>query len=178
MSEFRHGLIVGEYGRTWSAAKLAGARQAAHRNGEPAPWMDALTWESEEFTTIAARQTAAIDEACRESPVVVADTDALATSVWHERYVGGRLQGALELAGARPPDLYILTSPDGVAFDQDGLRDGEQLRHAMHERFVRELESCGHRWVAVAGSRKERIRAATLACDPLARGDLFVGVAR
>jgi len=169
---------VGEYGRAWSAAKLAEARQLAHRDREPEPWMDALTWESEEFTTIAARQTAAIDEACCESPIVVADTDALATSVWHERYVGGRHPAAVELARARPPDLYILTSPDGVLFDQDGLRDGEELRQAMHERFVCELESCGDPWVVVAGSREERIRLATLACDPLLRGDLFVRVAR
>jgi NadR type nicotinamide-nucleotide adenylyltransferase len=169
---------VAEYGRAWSAAKLAGARAAANRAGEPAPWMDALSWESGEFTAIAAKQTAAIDNACLESPIVVADTDALATSVWHERYVGGRHLVALELACARPPDLYIITSPDGVAFDQDGLRDGEQLRSEMHERFIGELESSGVRWVVVAGSREERLRAAVSASEPLLTGDLLVQIAR
>lgn len=124
--------FVSEYGRAWSAAKLAGARQTANRAGDPDP----------------------------------------------DRYVGGRHPAALELAHARPPDQYILTSPDGVPFDQDGLRDGEELRQSMHKRFVRELESCGEPWVAVAGSREERVRAATLACDPVLRADLFVRVAR
>jgi NadR type nicotinamide-nucleotide adenylyltransferase len=169
---------VGEFGRAWSAAKLAGARQTAHRDGEPEPWMDALTWESHEFTAIAARQTSAIDDACVQSPVVVVDTDALATSVWHERHVGGRHQAALDLARARPADLYILTSPDGVRFEQDGLRDGKDLRQALHERFVAELEKCCSRWIGVAGSREERVRAATFACDPLLRGDLLVRVTR
>lgn len=126
LAQALHAGSVAEYGRAWSAAKLAGARQRAHRRGEPEPWMDALTWNSEEFTAIAARQTAAIDDACLESPIVVADTDALATSVWHERYVGGRHPAALELARVRRADLYLLTSPDGVPFDQDGLRDGEE----------------------------------------------------
>jgi NadR type nicotinamide-nucleotide adenylyltransferase len=169
---------VAEYGRAWSAAKLAGAREAAHRADEPAPWMDALSWDSYEFTAIAATQTAAIDSACLETPIVVADTDALATSVWHERYVGGRHAAALELARARPPGLYILTSPDGVRFDQDGLRDGEQLRSAMHERFVCELESTGVPWVIAAGSREERVRAAISAVESQLAGDVLVQIAR
>lgn len=169
---------VAEYGRAWSAAKLAGVRQAAYKAGEPAPWMDALSWESGEFTAIAAEQTAAIDRACLETPIVVADTDALATSVWHERYVGGRHSAALELARARPPVLYIVTSPDGVAFDQDGLRDGEQLRSAMHERFVHELENSGVEWVVVTGSREERVRAAISAFEPMCRSDLLAEIVR
>jgi NadR type nicotinamide-nucleotide adenylyltransferase len=165
---------VAEYGRAWSAAKLAGVREAAHRADEPAPWMDDLSWGSGEFTAIAAKQTAAIDSACLETPIVVADTDALATSVWHERYVGGRHLAALELARARPPDLYILTSPDGVPFDQDGLRDGERVRSAMHERFVGELDTSGVQWIGVAGSREERVRTAMSAAEPLLPVDLLV----
>lgn len=170
--------FVAEYGRAWSAAKLAGARQAAHQDGAPAPWMDSLAWASEEFNVIAARQTAAIDDACLETPTVVADTDALATSIWHERYIGGPRAAALELARARRPDLYILTSPDGVRFDQDGLRDGEQFRNAMHERFIRELENSGVSWVLVSGSRDQRVSAAMAACEPLHRDSFLGRVAR
>jgi len=136
-----NGAFVPEYGRVYSAAKLANARQLAYVDGEPVPWMGALEWTTDEFTTIAARQTASIDAACLASSIIVADTDALATSVWHDRYVGGPHPPALSLARARPPDLYILTDPDGVPFDQDGLRDGESIRASMHEQFIRELDA-------------------------------------
>ena len=40
--------------------------------------------------------------------------NALATSVWHDRYVGGRHQPAIDLADQVPADLYLLTLPDAV----------------------------------------------------------------
>ena len=167
------GAFVPEYGRVYSAAKLAAARQLAHAAGEPRPWMDSLEWTSDEFDVIAARQTAAIDAACLASPVVIADTDALATSQWHDRYIGGPRMTALTLATSTPPALYILTSPHGVPFQQDGLRDGETERLGMHDRFADLLTDSGVDWVEVAGSTQERINQVLQRCEPLTRSGLW-----
>jgi NadR type nicotinamide-nucleotide adenylyltransferase len=160
---------VGEYGRYRSYALLAGERMRAHAAGEPAARPEDIRWHSDEFTAIAARQTAAIDEACLAHPIVIADTDALATSLWHERYVGGPHHPALVLARAQPPALYLLTSPGGVAWEHDGLRDGEAIRAGMHEAFVRELERCGSQWQLVEGTPAQRLAAALAACQVACR---------
>ena len=94
-----------------------------------------------------------------------------------------RLAGLLVGDGVSLPFLFGPEWADTdalatVPFEQNGLRDGEQLRLAMHERFVLELETCGTRWLVVAGTRVERVRAAMAACDPLVRADLLVRAAR
>ena len=152
--------LVAEYGRSWSAAKLARARQEAAFAGRPPTPFEDLAWTSEEFTVIAAAQQAAMDRAALDRPLVVADTDGLATSVWHDRYVGGPHRPAEELARAHPPHLYLLTSPEGVAFEDDGLRDGEHLREAMTERFRAVLDDQPVPWALVAGTRQERLEQA------------------
>ncbi len=157
--------FVPEFGRTWSAAKLAAARQEARASGEPEPGLGDLEWISGEFTLIAAHQTSAIEQAGISAPVVIADTDALATSVWHDRYVGGPHQPALDLAGQVPVDLYLLTLPDGVPFVDDGLRDGEHIRHEMTADFEVALSSSGRPWVAVAGNPEERLHTAVTHVD-------------
>lgn len=166
-----NGAFVPEYGRVYSAAKLANARELASTDGKPAPWMDTLKWTSDEFTNIAARQTAAIDAACLTSSIIVADTDALATSVWHNRYLGGPHPPALRLARAKPPNLYILTAPDGVPFHQDGLRDGKDIRASMHEQFIRELDAFDTPWILAVGDRDDRLNLVSTSCQPLLRAD-------
>jgi NadR type nicotinamide-nucleotide adenylyltransferase len=167
------GAFVAEYGRIYSAAKLAAARQVAHNFDEPRPWMDSLEWTSDEFDVIAARQTQAIDSACISAPVVIADTDALATSVWHDRYIGGARAAALTLANATPPDLYIVTTPDDVPFRQDGLRDGETVRLQMHQRFIGALTRAGVEWITASGSREARLELSLRACQSITAASRF-----
>jgi NadR type nicotinamide-nucleotide adenylyltransferase len=163
--------FVPEFGRAYSSAKLARARQ-----DRATATFDELTWSSEEFTMIAARQQAAIDDAARRSPVVVADTDGLATSIWHERYVGGTHQWSLELAESRRPDVYLLTTHGGVPFDDDGMRDGEHLRGWMTERFEQVLGSTGTNWIALQGSRQERLDMGLAHCSALVNAPLLSAI--
>ncbi len=149
--------VVAEYGRSWSAAKLAAARQEAAASGLPAPSFEGLTWTSDEFTQIASVQQAAMDRVAEAHALVVSDTDPLATSVWHDRYVGGSHQAALDIARTHPAHLYLLTSPDGVAFEDDGLRDGEHLRVDMTEMFSTSLDRQPAPWALLEGSRPERL---------------------
>ena len=89
---------------------------------------------------IARRQQPDEDRAARVSgPVLVCDTDALATCVWQERYMG-RSTGAVERRRRRGSyALEVLTSDD-IPFVQDGLRDGEHVRAWMTQRFRERLQ--------------------------------------
>ncbi|HEU5028617.1 MAG TPA: AAA family ATPase [Spirillospora sp.] len=163
---------VPEYGRTFTEEKLAAARRAA---SDPSLWLDDLAWESAEFTAIAERHAALEDAAARTgSPLLVCDTDAFATALWHERYLGAPAPEAEAVHARVPHHLWILTSPDGVPFEQDGWRDGESIRSWMSGRFQEELEKRDLPHIVVTGPHEERLAAAVEAADALlARGWSF-----
>ncbi|WP_031507966.1 AAA family ATPase [Streptomyces megasporus] len=158
---------VPEYGRLRTEEKYA--RLRAER---PGAGLEELVWESAEFELIAERQLAAEDAAARVgSPVLFCDTDALATTVWHERYVGGRSRAVEAVAARGRHHLWLLTDHEGVPFEDDGLRDGEHLRAWMTDRFRTELSRRGLPHLVLTGPHEERLRAAAAAVDELlARG--------
>jgi HTH-type transcriptional regulator, transcriptional repressor of NAD biosynthesis genes len=150
-------LWVPEFGREWSQIRPGGLR---------APW------QSVEFDLVAREQARLEDAAARvvPRPLLICDTDVLATSVWHERYVGERLSSVEEMAKSRVPDLYLLTNCD-IPFVQDGLRDGEHVRESMTARFRQVLNAQPAPWVEVRGSRELRLESAVAAVDQVvARG--------
>ncbi|MFE3247041.1 AAA family ATPase, partial [Kitasatospora indigofera] len=101
-------------------------------------------------------------------PVLVCDTDALATTVWQERYRGAVTAPVRELAaGLSPRALYLLTSDQGVPFDDDGLRDGEHLRPWMTGRFRAVLAAGDTPWLELHGDRVRRLEQALAAVDAL-----------
>lgn len=137
---------VREYGRDYSEVRGLEAK-----------------WTSDEFVRIATRQNELEDEAARTaSRVLICDTDALATCVWHERYVGSRCDAVERLV--RPLDLYLVTAPD-VPWVDDGLRDGEHVRQWMHTQFVQMLRERGARFEVLTGTWDERERAAMAAVE-------------
>jgi len=149
-------VCVPEYGREYYERKLATAGA-----------MDALGWKSEEFVHIAQTQCQIEDEAAQSANrVLICDTDALATSIWHERYVGAHCDAIDAIARSRRYDLYIVTNSD-IPFVQDGTRDGEHIRQWMTNRFREELIGRRLPWISVSGTREERLRAAAFAIDPL-----------
>jgi len=89
--------------------------------------------------------------------VLICDTDALATTVWHERYMGLRSVEVEAIARQMPPRcLYLLTDHADVPFEDDGLRDGEHLRPWMTQRFEEVLATHEAPWIRVGGSPEER----------------------
>jgi HTH-type transcriptional repressor of NAD biosynthesis genes len=138
-------LWVPEYGREWSVAR---------EGGLTAPW------RSDEFDLITDRQVALEERALRRvpTPLLVCDTDVLATALWHERYVGSPAPRLMARAAAHTPDLYVLTG-DEIPFVQDGLRDGEAIRHDMQQRFRDVLAAQVVPWLEVRGSVTERLTA-------------------
>ncbi|MFS4091162.1 AAA family ATPase [Streptomyces sp. AF1A] len=160
---------VPEYGRELTVAKLAVARALAARRGRAEPTVCDLEWSDADFEAVAARQSAEEEQAARTGgPVLVCDTDALATTVWQERYVGRTTEAVRALANAMPSRaLYLLTDHEDVPFDDDGLRDGEALRPWMTERFRKVLSDRGAPWQEVRGDRPTRLRLALEAVDRL-----------
>jgi HTH-type transcriptional regulator, transcriptional repressor of NAD biosynthesis genes len=148
---------VPEYGREYSERKLT-------EDGE-------CNWFSEEFTLIAETQCERENEAARlANKVLICDTDAFATGVWHRRYKGERSPEVEAIAaGHRRPDLYLLTNVD-TPFVQDGTRDGELIREWMHETFVAELTAQLRPFRLLSGSLQERFREAVEFIDEVIAG--------
>ncbi|MBE1492186.1 AAA family ATPase [Plantactinospora soyae] len=152
---------VPEYGRELTADKLA----RLHKITPEATVFD-VTWERADFVSVVREQQAAEDAAARRSgPLLFCDTDARATAVWEERYLGSASPPVR--AAARRPDLYLLTDHCGVPFRDDGLRDGEHLREWMTGRFREVLADSAVPVIELTGPHSERLRDAVRACDGL-----------
>jgi HTH-type transcriptional repressor of NAD biosynthesis genes len=127
--------------------KLAVARARAMLEHRPPATMDSIEWSSEDFVHIAREQAAREEDAARRGgPILICDTDAFATGVWHQRYTGRRSPEVEAIGAPAPYHLYLLTHPDDVPFVQDGIRDGEHVRRRMTDDFARRLDETGRRW--------------------------------
>lgn len=121
-------------------------------------------WSTGDFTVIARTQQEWEDASARQAevspslgvPLLFCDTDALATAVWHERYMGFRSPEVERVAASRRYALYVLTDCD-IPFEQDGTRDGEHLREWMTDRFADALSEREEPWLKVSGSVDERM---------------------
>ncbi|MCF2530939.1 AAA family ATPase [Yinghuangia soli] len=154
---------VAEYGRRYSELMLA----RAQAENPQATWED-IEFRTEEFPVIARQQDADEEAAARSgSPVLFCDTDSFATTIWHERYMGGRNPEVEAIAARTRRQLYILTHHEDVPFEDDGLRDGPELRPWMTGRFHDELTSTGRRFITVRGTREQRLATAVAAVDGL-----------
>lgn len=142
---------VPEFGREYSVEKQA--------QGE-------TEWRTEEFLEIAVEQTRRENLAAREANrLLICDTNAFATTLWHRRYMGRISTPLDEFAKSCRADLYLLTG-DEIPFVQDGLRDGEAIRHEMHRWFEDALGLQTVPWISVRGNLAERLSQAVDACSP------------
>ena len=137
---------IEEYGREYSAVKVD-------------------YWTTQDFVNIATEQQRRENFAARTSDqVLICDTNAFATSVWHLRYMGQYSPEVNEIADKDHVDLYLLAMPD-FPFVQDGTRDGEHIRHEMHNWFVERLGQQKAPVVELTGPPEKRLRAALVAID-------------
>jgi HTH-type transcriptional repressor of NAD biosynthesis genes len=153
LAEQYHTVWVPEYGREYAEAKLH-TPHAQH-------------WRSEEFLHIAQTQCAWEDAAARKvGRVLFCDTPAFATSLWHERYLGTLSPAVEAVAAPYHYALYFLTDVD-IPFVQDGTRDGEHIRHGMHQRFTDWLIAYNVLYTLLSGSLEERLCTAMRLVDTL-----------
>ena len=122
-------------------------------------------WTAADFAMIARRQQRDEDRAALSSgPILVCDTDALATCIWQERYLGRSTADVEAIAASRTYALTVLTADD-IPFVQDGYRDGEHIRGWMTQRFRERLR---HPWIEVGGTVSERVEAVLTALSSTA----------
>ena len=151
LAEHYHTVWVPEYGRTYSEGRL-------HSN-QP--------WRSDEFIHIAIEQTRMEDAlAMLANEVLICDTDAFATSIWHERYMGTPSNEVKAIVASRNYDLYVVTDAN-IPFAQDDIRDGESFRQWMQGRFVEELSKSSTPMIVVSGPHEERFAAAVKRIDEI-----------
>ncbi|BDZ51224.1 hypothetical protein GCM10025867_34650 [Frondihabitans sucicola] len=160
---------VAEYGREFTYELFERAAAAAREMGAPVPALDDLVWEGSHFGQIAREQTIREEAAAQAAPLVVADTDAFATSLWERRYVGEASREATRAATVDLPrrDLYLVTDHVGVPFEQDGWRDGEHIRATMTGWFVDGLTAQDLPWVLLRGQPQARLAYAVQVIDAL-----------
>lgn len=143
-----------EYGREYCDVKLA--------NGT------LEHWDSAEFEHIAREHARREDLLAREANrVLIVDTDAFATAIWHRRYMRNvRCLAVERLAAQRQAlyTLYLLCDTD-IPWVQDGTRDGEHVRQAMQDTFIAELNATGRPWLQLTGAHDKRLDEAVAAID-------------
>ncbi|HVA29228.1 MAG TPA: AAA family ATPase [Candidatus Baltobacteraceae bacterium] len=141
-------LWVAEYGREYTEMKA--------KTGP-------VRWITDEFYHIAREQQRREDECARRANrVLFCDTDALATRIWHERYMGSDV-ASWPLPRSRA-SLYLIPFPD-VPFVADEIRDSEHLRYWMYERFIESFERLGYPYEILQGSYEERREQAVAAVE-------------
>jgi HTH-type transcriptional repressor of NAD biosynthesis genes len=124
----------------------------------------ARPWTSEEFTHIARIHCWYEDFlAGYARAVLVCDTDAFTTAVFHEVYLGAPATGFADLV-ERPYDLFVVCGLD-VPWRGDGIREFDDQRRWMHERYLERARSSGRPWLLVEGGRPARLDAAHAAVD-------------
>jgi HTH-type transcriptional regulator, transcriptional repressor of NAD biosynthesis genes len=162
-------------GKTTLAADLAAALETVwvpeygreyweHKNARGEP----NVWRTDEFAVIAREQCVREDAAVRQAnKVLICDTDAFATRVWHHRYLG-RWSPVVDSIAAehRRPDLYLLTDIK-TPFHQDGTRDGEHIRARMHQTILDALVADQRPYIAVEGPHSARLATALSAVSNL-----------
>jgi len=148
---------VPEYGRMYSEAFLT----AKH------------DWTDDEFKHIATTQQAFENQVATSSHgLVICDTNAFATTIWQQRYMGYTSPDVQAIADKDIVDMYILTG-DEIPFVQDGTRDGEHLRHAMHEHFLESLQHQHIPFVVVTGSKRTRLNKSVQEINDLLKQGAF-----
>lgn len=140
---------VPEYGRAFTQVRVSQS--------------STIDWHTEDFANIASQQQADEDAAAQDArKLLFCDTDALTTSVWHERMLGYSSDELGHLARSRTYALYILTRDD-VPYEYDGVRDAvegdEFTRPWMTQRLRELLEDRQEPWIEVAGTRTDRLEA-------------------
>jgi NadR type nicotinamide-nucleotide adenylyltransferase len=164
---------VTEAGRDYTITKWRQACADAAAAGRAEPALEELQWTTTDFDVVAAEQTRRENSAAASgSPLLVCDTDAFATSVWERRYLGANARGPQPWATAllTRHDVYLVTSHGGVAWHDDGLREGDlAVRAAMTGWFTEALTSAGHSWVLLTGRIEDRLALAVRVTDSVLR---------
>jgi HTH-type transcriptional regulator, transcriptional repressor of NAD biosynthesis genes len=123
-------------------------------------------WTTDEFTHIARVQCWYEDcLAGTAQRLIFCDTDAFTTELFHEVYLLEPTHAFADLV-QRPYDLFLVCGLD-VPWRHDGIREFDEQRHWMHERYLERARASGTPWVLLEGPHDERLRDGAAAVDRL-----------
>jgi nicotinamide riboside kinase len=150
---------------SWIKLNKLRAERALLNEVEPTMWD--VHWSDADFVDIVREQNRLEDQHAElGGPLLLCDTDSWASLIWQERYLERSTPDVAAFSQHQPRALYILTSHEGVAFEQDGIRDGEHLRERMTDRFREALTQQSTPWIELSGRDHEaRVRDAVSAID-------------
>ena len=162
------------YGPESTGKTTLAARLAAHYDTVWVPefarsYLDAMgRWvEFSDIPLIARGQTSSEDALARQANrVLICDTDLITTCVYSRHYFQDCPREVREEADRRQYDLYLLLDID-VPWIEDWQRPDPESRDEFFDRFKRELDSRGRRYVLISGSYEERFTASVQAIDEL-----------
>lgn len=131
-------------------------------------------WKSSDFEFIAKLQNQFEDQcAMNTNKVLICDTNSWVTNQWHNRYMTKESEKVLSYSKGRHYDLYILTG-DEIPFVQDGIRNGEDIRHQMHQTFLKKLrKNYNTIFIPVAGDQLSRLESSIHVIDSLIQNFKF-----
>lgn len=137
-------------------------------------YLEEQSWSGDELRRIAAAQGRFEDDLARRADhgVLIADTDALVTSVWRRRYLGDQDPELEALALDRRPDLYLICAPD-FEWIQDGSRESREHRESMHRITLELVEASGAEFAVLSGQPEDRQERALALIADLARFPLL-----
>ena len=150
-------------GKTTLAKELANQLQTAW-----VPEYGRTVWEGilalprfhptrEDFIHIARTQQAMEEQLAQHAErVLICDTDAFATALWAERYLGAYDEGVAALAEGRRSELYLLTGAE-IPWVDDGTRERKEERRRFQTRFEEELARQNKATVHIAGDGETRV---------------------
>jgi HTH-type transcriptional repressor of NAD biosynthesis genes len=156
-------------GKTTLAAALAEAYESVWNPEYGRPYTELgrdpeAAWTSAEFTHIARIQCWYEDcLAGSARGVLFCDTDAFTTALFHEVYLGEPTHAFDELVERRY-DLFLLCGLD-VPWRHDGIREFEEQRQWMHDRYLERASTSGTPWLLLEGPTDERIAVARAEVD-------------
>ncbi len=153
--------LAAAYGTVWNPEYGRPYTELGRDPGAP--------WTSAEFTHIARIQCWYEDcLAGSARSLLFCDTDAFTTALFHEVYLGEPTHAFDDLVD-RSYDLFLVCGLD-VPWRHDGIREFEEQRHWMHDRYLERAHRSGSPWLLVEGPQDARLGEAGLAVDRLFAG--------
>ena len=160
-------------GKTTLARLLAAHYQTAWVPEYGRPYWEGLLTSSvadfntDDFVHIAETQRRMEEMLARHANrVLICDTDAFTTWLWHELYLETDGTAVRTIADDHRHALHILAG-DEIGWEDDGTRDRPERRHWFQGRIREELLASGRPFVEVSGSVEERLAGAIRAIDSL-----------
>lgn len=122
-------------------------------------------WVYQDFADIAVNQRKWENELAyhAQSGLLVCDTDEYATAMFLEQYLTKEPDESWHvqaMAARTPADLYLITSPVGVPFEDDGQRDPSRDRYEQYHRLYGMLYKDDHKFYVMTGDQQTRLAGA------------------